>query len=48
MGLEIAHTEEVYLKRRLHRVNHSQDPRSVREMLAIHRQSIHRKRALST
>jgi glycosyltransferase involved in cell wall biosynthesis len=48
MGLEIAHTEEVYLKRRLHRGNHSQDPRSVREMLAIHRQSIHRKRALST
>jgi len=39
------HVDAVLLRRRVHKGNHSQDPQSVREMLAIHRASIKRKQA---
>ncbi len=43
-GNQIGHMEATFLKRRLHQGNHSNDTSSVRELIAIHRSSIHRKR----
>ncbi|MBP6723305.1 MAG: glycosyltransferase [Halioglobus sp.] len=41
---QIGHMDAIFLKRRLHQRNHSNDASSVRELIAIHRASIHRKR----
>ena len=43
-GNQVGHMDGVFLKRRLHQDNHSNDTASVRELIAIHRASIHRKR----
>jgi len=43
-GNQVGHMDAIFLKRRLHENNHSNDTSSVRELIAIHRASIHRKR----